>query len=105
MIAEGTSDELKERVGGERLEVTFADSAAAERALATLRAVADGEPAVEDSRISISVREAGGVIPEVVRRLDDQRVRIDDIAVRRPTLDDVFLTLTGHHAEEEEAAD
>ena len=104
VIAEGTSDELKDRVGGDRLEVTLVDSSAAERALATLRAVADGEPTVEDSRVSIPVREAGGVIPEVVRRLDDQGVRIEDIAVRRPTLDDVFLTLTGHHAEEEEAA-
>ena len=105
VIAEGTSDELKERVGGDRLEVTLADSSAAERAIATLRAVADGEPTAEDSRISIPVREAGGVIPEVVRLLDDQGVRIEDIAVRRPTLDDVFLTLTGHHAEEEEAAE
>jgi ABC-2 type transport system ATP-binding protein len=104
VIAEGTSDELKERVGGDRLEVSLVDSSAAERALATLRAVADGEPAVEGSRVSIPVREAGGVIPEVVRRLDDQGVRIEDIAVRRPTLDDVFLTLTGHHAEEEEEA-
>jgi ABC-2 type transport system ATP-binding protein len=49
------------------------------------------------------VREAGGVIAEVVRRLDDEGVRIEDIAVRRPTLDDVFLTLTGHAAEEEDA--
>jgi ABC-2 type transport system ATP-binding protein len=105
VIAEGTSDELKERVGGDRLEVSLADSSAAERALDTLRAVADGEPAVEDSRVSIPVREAGGVIAEVVRRLDDQGVRIEDIAVRRPTLDDVFLMLTGHHAEEEEAAE
>ncbi len=105
VIAEGTSDELKERVGGDRLEVALSDASAAERALAALRPVADGEPAVEDSRISIPVREAGGVIPEVVRRLDDEGVRIEDIVVRRPTLDDVFLTLTGHHAEEEEATE
>ena len=85
--------------------MTLVDSSAAERALATLRAVADGDPTVEDSRVSVPVREAGGVIPEVVRLLDDQDVRIDGIAVRRPTLDDVFLTLTGHHAEEEEAAE
>jgi ABC-2 type transport system ATP-binding protein len=103
VIAEGTSNELKERVGGDRIEVSLADSSAAERAIATLRAVADGEPTAEDSRICIPVREAGGVIPEVVRRLDDQGVRIEDIAVRRPTLDDVFLTLTGHYAEEEAA--
>ncbi len=102
VIAEGTSNELKERVGGDRVEVSLADSSSAERAIATLRAVADGEPTAEDSRICIPVREAGGVIPEVVRRLDDQGVRIEDIAVRRPTLDDVFLTLTGHYAEEED---
>jgi ABC-2 type transport system ATP-binding protein len=102
VIAEGTSDELKERVGGDRLEVSFGDHSAAERAVATLRAVADGEPAVEDSRVCIPVSEAGGVIPDVVRRLDDEGVRIEDIAVRRPTLDDVFFTLTGHYAEEAE---
>ena len=58
-------------------------------------------PSVEDGVVRAPVRRRRGIIPEAVRRLDDAGVGIDDIALRRPTLDDVFLALTGHAAEEE----
>jgi ABC-2 type transport system ATP-binding protein len=100
VIAEGTSDELKDRVGGERLEVTLdedADVQAAERALAPM---SDDPPVAEDGIVRITVRERRGTIVEAVRRLTEAGVGVDDLSIRRPTLDDVFLALTGHVAEE-----
>ncbi|MEX2195229.1 MAG: DUF4162 domain-containing protein [Thermoleophilaceae bacterium] len=99
MIAEGTSDELKDRVGGERLEVTLEDVADADAAIETLRALADERPALQDGNVCVPMRRRRGAIVEAVRRLDEARVGVDDIAVRRPTLDDVFISLTGHAAE------
>jgi ABC-2 type transport system ATP-binding protein len=104
VIAEGTSDELKARVGGERIEVTLEDRGQAAAAARVLAPIADGDPSSDDDGIvSLPVRERRGAIAEAVRRLDAAGVAIDDIAVRRPTLDDVFLTLTGHTAEDAEA--
>jgi len=103
VIAEGTSDELKDRVGGERLEVRLEDATDAEQAISTLAEMADEPPALEDGTVRVGVRRRTGAITEAVRRLDDADVGIDDIALRRPTLDDVFLALTGHAAEEEPA--
>jgi ABC-2 type transport system ATP-binding protein len=105
VIAEGTSDELKDRVGGERLEVKLEDDADAERAIAALAEMASERPELVDHTVRVPVREHRGVIAAAVRRLDDAGVGIDDIALRRPTLDDVFLALTGHAAEEEPAAE
>jgi ABC-2 type transport system ATP-binding protein len=103
VIAEGTADELKDRVGGERLEVRLEDPADAERAIAALAEMADERPQVEDGAVRVLVRRRSGSIAEAVRRLDG--VGIDDIALHRPTLDDVFLALTGHAAEEEPAVE
>jgi ABC-2 type transport system ATP-binding protein len=100
VIAEGTPDELKSRVGGERIEVTLEDQSQAPVAAAVLASIADGEPSNIDGGVCVPVRQRRGAIAEAVRRLDAAGVAIDDIAVRRPTLDDVFLTLTGHTAEE-----
>ena len=100
VIAEGTSDELKDRVGGERLEVTLKDydqQAAATEALAPL---ADERPKCEHGILVMPLNRERGDIADAVRRLDASRVEIADIAVRRPTLDDVFIALTGHAAEE-----
>jgi len=106
VIAEGTSDELKSRVGGERLEVTLADSTQVPTAIEALASVAGDEPpSCSGNVVSMPMRRDRGGIAEAVRRLDDAGVGIDDIAVRRPTLDDVFLSLTGHAAEEEPADD
>ncbi len=104
VIAKGTSDELKAEVGGERLEVTLepeADVAAAVRALAPM---SEEAPTGEDHVVRLSIRSRKGSIVEAVRRLSDAGVDVDDLVVRRPTLDDVFLTLTGHAAEEDGAA-
>ena len=102
VIAEGTSDELKSRVGGERLEVTLADQTQVPTAIEALASIAGDEPpACSGNVVSMPMRSDRGGIAEAVRRLDDAGVGIEDIAVRRPTLDDVFMSLTGHAAEEE----
>ena len=102
VIAEGTSDELKARVGGDRIELTVDDPRQAAAAAAALDAITEGDCTAEGSVVLLPIRERRGAIAEAVRRLDTAGVAIDDIAVRRPTLDDVFLTLTGHTAEEAE---
>ena len=101
VIAEGSPDELKDRVGGERLEVTLADPGAAATAIEALAPMADERPVAEDGVVRVPVHQRTGTIVQAVRRLDDAGVDVDDLAVRRPTLDDVFLTLTGHAAEED----
>jgi ABC-2 type transport system ATP-binding protein len=103
VIAEGTSDQLKDRVGGERLEVVLEDRDDAEEAIAALAEIAAERPIVEDGVVRVPVRARGGAIAQAVRLLDERNVGIDDIALRRPTLDDVFIALTGHAAEEEPA--
>jgi ABC-2 type transport system ATP-binding protein len=101
VIAEGTSDELKDRVGGERLEVTLEDAGAAEAGIRALAPMADEAPAAEDGTLRVAVSNRRGAIAEAVRRLDEAGVGIADVAVRRPTLDDVFIALTGRTAQEE----
>jgi ABC-2 type transport system ATP-binding protein len=98
VIAEGTSDELKTRVGGERLEVHLGDPAHEQAAVAAL----GGEARAEFPLVIVPGEMH---VADAVRRLDEAGVAIEDIARRRPTLDDVFLALTGHAAEEEEASD
>jgi ABC-2 type transport system ATP-binding protein len=105
VIAEGSSDELKERVGGERLEVTLEDQSQSETALATLNEICREPPVAEGPIVRVPVHRHRGVIAEAVRRLDEVGVGIDDIVVRRPTLDDVFLTLTGRPPEHEDGGD
>ncbi len=101
VIADGTSDELKDRVGGERLEVHLDDLDDAERALEALAEIADERPSLDDHTVRAPMRRRAGVIADAVLRLNAADVGIADIALRRPTLDDVFIALTGHGAEEE----
>src|SRR3954454_20511763 len=105
VIAEGTSDELKARVGGERLELTLKDYAQETAAVEALAPLADERPKCEHGILVMPFNRARGDIAEAVRRLDAASVDIADIAVRRPTLDDVFFSLTGHAAEQPEEAD
>ncbi len=110
VIAEGTSDELKERVGGERLDVTLEDGCSTQTAIDALVPIADERPKCEKGVLSVPLRRDRGGIVEAVRRLDGAGIGVEDIAVHKPTLDDVFITLTGHAAEphegeEEDAAD
>jgi ABC-2 type transport system ATP-binding protein len=99
VLAGGTPDELKDRVGGERLEVRLDDAAHAQQAVDALGSMSDDRPSVDGDLVSVSVRERAGAIVDAVRRLDESGVGVEDIALRRPTLDDVFLALTGHAAE------
>ncbi|MGZ8805369.1 MAG: ATP-binding cassette domain-containing protein [Microbacterium sp.] len=105
LIAEGSSDELKDRVGGERLEVTLEDPAQAVDARSILGELSDEAPWGDDGTVAISVRDRRGAIADAVRRLDARSIGIDDIAMRRPTLDDVFLTLTGKPPETDDESD
>src|SRR5215475_3153205 len=100
VIAEGTPNELKSRIGGERLEIHLCDGGRGEQALAALTELASEQPFLEDGTVRVPVTERRGTIADAVRRLDDAGIAIDDISVSTPTLDDVFLTLTGHAAEE-----
>jgi ABC-2 type transport system ATP-binding protein len=99
VIATGMPDELKDRVGGERLEVRLTARADAAAAVRALSALSDEAPHCEGDTVTVGVRRRAGMIVEAVRRLDDAAVGVDDITLRRPTLDDVFLSLTGHVAE------
>jgi ABC-2 type transport system ATP-binding protein len=102
VIAEGTSDELKAQIGGERLNIKLDDAADAERAVEALSGMCLERPSIVDHSVSAAVIQHRGVIAEAVRRLDQVGVGIDDISLDRPTLDDVFLSLTGEHVEEAE---
>jgi ABC-2 type transport system ATP-binding protein len=102
VIATGTADELKSKVGGDVLELTVTRKTDIKKALTALRTLAAGDPKVDEHSAHITVPVQGGatVLVEAVRKLDRARVKIADLALRRPTLDDVFLALTGHGAEE-----
>jgi ABC-2 type transport system ATP-binding protein len=101
VIAEGTSDELKDRVGGERLEVHLEDGCDPAAALAALAPMASEKPVAEDGTVRVPIQARTGAIVEAVRRLDEAGAGVEDIAIRRPTLDDVFIALTGRAAEHE----
>jgi ABC-2 type transport system ATP-binding protein len=103
VIAEGSSDELKDQVGGESLEVTLESAEQAEAAIAALAGVCSAPPELDGVVLRVPIAERKGMIATAVERLNAAGVGIDDIAMRRPTLDDVFLKLTGHAAEDPEA--
>jgi ABC-2 type transport system ATP-binding protein len=101
VIAEGTPEELKSQVGGERLEIHLCDGARGQEAVSALASIASDKPFLEDGTVRVPVAERRGTIADAVRRLDEAGIAIDDIAVSTPTLDDVFLTLTGRPVEQE----
>ncbi|MEX0168663.1 ATP-binding cassette domain-containing protein [Streptomyces sp. LMG1-1-1.1] len=109
VIARGTADQLKAQTGGERVEVVVQQPemiGGARDVLARygIAGLGHGEVSVEDHIRKLTVPVAGGakLLAEVIRDLDAVGVEIDDIGLRRPTLDDVFISLTGHAAEREE---
>ncbi len=101
VIAQGTSDQLKARTGGERVEVVVHEREHMTVASEVLRGLGRGETAVQEHMRKLTVPVTGGakLLAEVIRELDSRGIEIDDIGLRRPTLDDVFLSLTGHVAE------
>jgi ABC-2 type transport system ATP-binding protein len=105
-IAEGTADQLKDQVGGERIEIVTAPSADLQRATEVLRQLADDDSVEVDARtrrLTAPVSGGAEILIEALRRLDAADIELHDVALRRPTLDDVFLTLTGHRSEESDA--
>jgi ABC-2 type transport system ATP-binding protein len=105
MIAHGRSDELKTQIGGERVEIVLASSADVPAAQSILAALSVGEVDVDEQTRRLTAAVIGGVdvLREVLQRLGDGSVAVVDVGLRRPTLDDVFLSLTGHHVPEEAA--
>ena len=99
IIARGTSDQLKAQVGGERIEVVVRNPDDLRRAVATLAPDADGTCDRHTRRVTVAARGGAQELVQVVQRLGEARIEVDDVGLRRPTLDDVFLTLTGHVAE------
>jgi ABC-2 type transport system ATP-binding protein len=103
VIAEGTSDELKDRIGGEVLEIDVEDSAQTARAAEAIQGLGTGQPNVDADagRIRLPVgTEGAAVLRDASRYLDESGIALAGFAVHRPTLDDVFMSLTGHGAEE-----
>ncbi|GGO83039.1 ATP-binding cassette domain-containing protein [Wenjunlia tyrosinilytica] len=107
VIARGTADQLKAQTGGERVEVVVHDPALLGTATEILTAFSKGGSTVDKHTRRITVPVAGGakLLAEVIRELDSRGIEIDDIGLRRPTLDDVFLSLTGHAAEADQAVE
>ncbi len=107
VIAEGTSAELKATMGGAIIDVSLADPEEAARVKDTLAEAGDGEVSMHDDTVSVPARDGTAALGDVVRRLDAAGVSARRLQMREPSLDDVFLALTGHGAEEgaEEGAD
>jgi ABC-2 type transport system ATP-binding protein len=102
-IAHGTPDVLKRQVGGERLEVVLADRADIDPTVGILKTVGAEEPAVDAATLEVTVAVGRGssALVEAVRQFDAAGIEPADVAIRRPTLDDVFMKLTGRVAEED----
>ncbi|MEU6854427.1 ATP-binding cassette domain-containing protein [Actinacidiphila alni] len=107
VIARGTSDQLKAQTGGERVEVVVHERDRIADAARALTGFGKGDAKIEEHQRKITVPVTGGakLLAEVIRELDTQGIEIDDIGLRRPTLDDVFISLTGHAAEQDKDVD
>jgi len=102
VIASGTPDQLKDQVGGDLLEFTVPDRARLDDAVHAVAGLSDAAPTVEtdSKRVKVAVGSHGSTaLVEAVRRLDAAGVDTEDLALHRPSLDDVFLAVTGHAAE------
>jgi len=106
-IAQGTADDLKSETGGERIEVVLADVAHRDAAERVLTEVSLGELRTDESGRSLDVRvdEGARALRRVLESFDQQGIEVLEVGLRRPTLDDVFLALTGHVAEADDADD
>ena len=100
VIARGTADELKDLVGGERIELTVGTHTDVGIAQRTLAPLASGESQAEAFRLTVPVTHGAKALTEALALLAAEGVDVRDVGVRRPTLDDVFLTLTGHEVAE-----
>ncbi|HEY9423215.1 MAG TPA: ATP-binding cassette domain-containing protein [Microterricola sp.] len=107
LIAEGTADELKARIGGQQIELTLVDAADRDAAARVLRhhGSSDVREDGDGRSLSVAVREGPLALELVLRELNSVGIRLHDAGMRRPTLDDVFLKLTGHTASTDADAD
>jgi ABC-2 type transport system ATP-binding protein len=103
VIARGTALDLKRQVGGERLEVHVTEGHDLQRAARILEALGEGLALTDDDtrQVSVSIASHDGVLTRAVRELDAAGIEVDDAGFRRPTLDEVFLAITGRPAEQE----
>jgi len=107
VIAAGTGRHLKNRIGGDVVEFVVVDRARLPEAAEAVGALSDGAPGVDDEAARVSVRVGDGgseALIETVRRLDARGIATEGLGIRRPSLDDVFLALTGHVTDETTAA-
>lgn len=100
VIAEGTSADLKSRLGGDVLEVFVRDPARLEETVQLVGNLGHGRPSIDHVRRLVTVPSEGlaRTVVEAARRLEEAGIELEEIALRRPSLDDVFLSLTGHNA-------
>ena len=107
VIADGTSDQLKDQLGGDRIEARVTDRERFDQAVAIMTSLEDGAPQIDVSqrRVSMPSRNGAQTLMTAARSLDEAGIALDDLALHRPSLDDVFLALTGHAAEEETSED
>ena len=103
VIAEGTPEQLKSDSGGEWLDVRLVDPKQAPAAIDALGPLAAGELSLQESGVRVPLLTRHGAVADAVRLLDAAGVAVDDVAVSSPTLNDVFLRLTGHGADDEGA--
>jgi len=99
-IARGTADQLKAQTGGERIEVVVAETGDVDTVVGLLGPMAVGEVQSEDRSLSAAVQDGTAALRRLLDELDRAQVRVLDVGLRRPTLDDVFLSLTGRAAED-----
>jgi len=100
IIAEGTSQELKTRLGNTVLSVTFANTDDASRGVELIRELSPTPAIIEGTVVDLTVDRGPAVAADVLRRLDGAGITLAGLALREPSLDDVFLNLTGHKAED-----
>lgn len=100
VIAQGTSDELKSSIGGQKVQLSLVSESDSAEAVALLRAAGTAEPDVSADRrtVSVTVKNGPAALAAVLRAVEDRAIRLHDAGMQRPTLDDVFLQLTGHSA-------
>jgi ABC-2 type transport system ATP-binding protein len=100
VIAEGTAADLKARLGGAAVEIVLADEATAHQAAAALAGVGDEDPVVDGLTVRVATTRGLATTAEVVRRLESTHLDVTSLQLRQPSLDEVFLALTGGSPEE-----
>jgi ABC-2 type transport system ATP-binding protein len=103
VIAEGTAAELKATLGGTVVEVVVADADIARQVVGVLRGAGEADPVQDENVVRVATSAGAAALTEVVRRLDAAGIAATGLQLRQPSLDDVFLSLTGHGASEAEA--